>query len=145
MSDLILDSVLKISIDIPSDDHKSTKISSTSVSTNKTLTTKNTTGKTGSCTTTEISGYKLIAPPENLTSGWWKHFHIFHRKHTNKLHIAKFRHCGKEVKYKNGSTGLKTHDLNHKNKIEIIKVQLQSERNKKRRKFLKKIGATNKK
>ena len=67
----------------------------TSVSTNKTSTTLNTTGTTGSCTTTEIIGYKLIAPPENLTSGWWKNFQIFHCKNTNKLHIEKCRHCGK--------------------------------------------------
>ena len=70
-------------------------MSGTSVSTNKTSTTLNTTGTTGSCTTTEIIGYKLIAPPENLTSGWWKNFQIFHCKHTNKLHIEKCRHCGK--------------------------------------------------
>ena len=105
----------------------------------------NTTGTTGSCTTTEISRYKLIAPPENLTSSWWNHFQIFHYKHTNKLHIAKCRHCGKEVNYKNGSTGLKTHALTHKNHNESIKVQLQSERNKKKRKFQKKLGAKNKK
>ena len=35
--------------------------------------------------------------------------------------------------------------MTHKNKIEIIKVHLQSERNKKKRKFQKKVGATNKK
>ena len=44
----------------------------------------------------------------------------------------------------NGSTVLKTHALTHKNNTEIIKVQLQSERNKKKRKF-RKLGATNKK
>ena len=94
----------------------------------------NTTGTTGSCTTTEISGYKLIAPPEHLTYGWWKNFQIFDRKHINKLHSAKCRQCGKEVNYKNGSTVLKTHVITHKNKIEIIKVQMQKERNKKNRK-----------
>ena len=52
MSDLTLDSVLKIPIDIPIDDGESTIISGTSVSTNKTSTTMNTTGTTGSCTTT---------------------------------------------------------------------------------------------
>ena len=35
--------------------------------------------------------------------------------------------------------------MTHKNKIEIIKVQLQSEINKKKRTFQKNIGATNKK
>ena len=34
--------------------------------------------------------------------------------------------------------------MTHKNKIEIIKLQLQSERNKKKRKCQKKLGATNK-
>ena len=110
-----------------------------SVSTNKTSTTINTTGTTGSCTTKEISGYKLIGPPANLTSGWWKYFKIFHRKHTNNFRIAKFRHCGKEMNYKNVSTGLKTHALTHKNRIEIINVQLQSERDKKKRKFQKNL------
>ena len=95
MSDLILDWVLNMTIDKPTDDDELTRISDTSVSTNKTSTTTNSLGTTGSCTTTEISGYNLIAPPENLTSGWLKHFQIFHRKHTNKLHIAKWRHCGK--------------------------------------------------
>ena len=52
MSDLILDSVLKISIDIPSDDYESRRMSGTSVSKNKTSTTTNTTGTTGSCTPT---------------------------------------------------------------------------------------------
>ena len=99
----------------------------------------NTTGTTGSCTNTEISGCKLILPPESLTSGWLKHFQIFHLKHTNKLRIEKCRHCVKKVNYKNGSTVLNTHALTHKNKIEIIKVQLQSERNEKKRKFQKNL------
>ena len=95
MSDLTLDSVLNSPIDINSDDDESTRMSGAYVSKNKTSINTNTTGTTGACTTTEISGYKLIAPLENLTSGWWKHFQIFHLKHTNKLHIAKCRHCGK--------------------------------------------------
>ena len=95
ISDLILDSVLNSPIYIPSGDDELMIMSGTSVSTNKKSTTINTTGTTGSCTSTEISGYNLIAPPANLTSCWWKHFQIFHRKHTNKLHIAKCRHCGK--------------------------------------------------
>ena len=139
MSDLTLDSVLNITIDINIDDDESTRMSGTYVSKNKKSTTTNTTGTTGSCTTTEISGYKLIAPPENVTSGWWKHFQIFHRKYTKKLHISKCRHCGKELSYNNGSTGLKTHDSTHKNNIEMIKVQLQSERNNKEIKFQKNL------
>ena len=79
MSDLTLDTVLNIPIYIPSDDDESTRMISTSVSINKTSTTMNTTRTTGSYTTIEISGCKLIAPPENLISGWWNHFHIFHR------------------------------------------------------------------
>ena len=95
MSDLTLDSLLNSPIDIPSDNGESTRMSGTSISTNKISTTTNATGKTASCTTIEISGYKLIAPIANLISGWWKHFQISHRKHTNKLHISKCRHCGK--------------------------------------------------
>ena len=114
-------------------------MSGTSVSTNKTSTNMNTTGKIWSCTTTEKDGYKLFAPPENLTSGLWKNFQIIRSKNTNKFHIENCRHCGKEVKYKNGSTWLKTHALNHKNKIEINRVQLQSDRNKCKRKFQKKM------
>ena len=56
ISYLTFDSVLNSTIDIPSDDNESTRMSSTSVSTNKTPTTMNNTGTTGSCTTTEISG-----------------------------------------------------------------------------------------
>ena len=52
MSDLTLDPVLNITIDIPIDDYESTIISGTSVSTNKTSTNMNTTGTTGSCKTT---------------------------------------------------------------------------------------------
>ena len=69
MSDLTLDLVLNSPIDIPIDDYESTRMSDTSVSTKKTSTTTNTTGTIGSCTTTEISGYKLILPPANLTFG----------------------------------------------------------------------------
>ena len=97
MPDLTLDSVLNSPIDIPSDDYESARMIGTYISTNKTSTITNSTGTTGSCTTTEISGYKLIAPTENLKYVWWNHFQIFHRKHTNKLHVAKCRHCGKEV------------------------------------------------
>ena len=114
ISDLTFDLVFNIKIYISSDDDESMIISDTYVSTNKTSTTTNNTGKTGSCTTTEISGNKFIAPPRHLTSGWWKHFQIFHRKHTIKLHISKFRHCGKELNYNNGSAGLKTHVMDHK-------------------------------
>ena len=56
ISDLTFDSVLNSTMDIPSDDNESTRMSSTSVSTNKTPTTMNNTGTTRSCTTTEISG-----------------------------------------------------------------------------------------
>ena len=76
-------------------------MSATSVSINKTTTTTNITGTTGSCTITEVSGYKLISPPANLTSGWWKHFHIFHCKHTNNFHNENSRRCEKEVNYNN--------------------------------------------
>ena len=48
------------------------------------------------------------------------------------------------MNYKNVSTGLKTHVMTHKNKIEIIKVQLQSNRNEKKIKIQKKLGASNK-
>ena len=95
MSDLTLDSVLNSPIYIAIDDNESTRMSGTSVSKNKTSTTTNTTGTTGSCTPTEISGYKLIVPPANLTSGWWKNFQIFHPKQTNNFCIAKCRHYGK--------------------------------------------------
>ena len=95
MSDLTLDLVLKIPIDIPIDDGESTIISGTSVSTNKTSTNMNTTGTTGSCKTTEISGYKLISPPSYFPYVWWKHFQIFHRKNTNKLHSSKCNQYGK--------------------------------------------------
>ena len=95
MSDLTLDLVLNSTIDIHSDDNESTRMSVTSVSKNKTSTTTNTTGTTVSCTPAEISGYRLIVPPENLTYGWWKNFHIFHGKQTNKFFIAKCRHYGK--------------------------------------------------
>ena len=63
MSDITLDSVLNSPIYIPSDDNESTGMSGTSVSKNKKSTNTNTAGTTGSCTTTEISGYKLIVPP----------------------------------------------------------------------------------
>ena len=43
------------------------------------------------------------------------------------------------MSYKNGSMGLKTHALDHKNKIETIKVKFKIERNKKKRKFQKKL------
>ena len=48
------------------------------------------------------------------------------------------------MNYNNGSTVFKTHALTHKNKIEIIKVQLQSNRNEKKIKIQKKLGASNK-
>ena len=52
MSDLNLDSLLNIPIDIPSDDYEWTRMSATSVSINKTTTTTNITGTTWSYTTT---------------------------------------------------------------------------------------------
>ena len=61
-------------IELISYDDESTRMIGTSVSTNKSSTTMTTTGTTRSCTTTEISRYKLIAPPANLTFDWWKHF-----------------------------------------------------------------------
>ena len=87
----------------------------------------------------------MIGPPANLTSKWWNNFLIFHPNHRDKSQIAKCRHCGKEVNYKNGSSGLKTHTMTHKHEIESIKVQFQNERNRKKRKFTNKLGATKKK
>ena len=52
MSDLTSDSVLKVSIDIPSDDDEPLRMTGTSVSILKTSTTTNTSGTTFSCTTT---------------------------------------------------------------------------------------------
>ena len=69
MSDLTLDLVLNSPIYIPIDDDEWTRINGTSLSTNILSTTTNTTKTTWSCTTTEISGHKLIAPPANVTSG----------------------------------------------------------------------------
>ena len=80
MSDLIVDSGLNYPIDIHSDNDESIRMSYTSILKTKTSTTKKTTGTTGSCTTTDITKYKLIAAPTNLTSSdWWKQFQIFHR------------------------------------------------------------------
>ena len=141
MSDLTMDSALNCTVNIPSDDDDSTRMSAASVSTSKTSTTSNTTGTTRSYPT-DISGYKLIGPPANLTSKWWNNFLIFHPNHRDKSQIAKCRHCGKEVNYKNGSSGLKTHTMTHKHEIESIKVQFQNERNRKKRKFTNKLGAT---
>ena len=69
MSDLTMDSALNCTVNIPSDDDDSTRMSAASVSTSKTSTTSNTTGTTRSYPT-DISGYTLIGPPANLTSKW---------------------------------------------------------------------------
>ena len=144
LSDLTIDSALNLTVNLPSDDDDSTRMSATSVSTSKTSTTHNTTGTTRSYPT-DMSGYELIGSPANLTSKWWTSFLTFHPNHRDKSQITRCRHCGKEVNYKNGPSGLKTHTMTHKHEIESIKVQFQNERNRKKRKFINKLGSTKKK